>query len=170
MKKGGYWLFAMALSVLLCGCRPSANPNISARLVTEMVITEESTLHFTRRYYNANEKMQLILLYIRSLGPKFKPKEDPEQLQGQTICIHMRYADGSSKRYRQKDNLYFQEGDQPWERIDPEKGAALWRILLHTPSDPEPEMPRHIFLPRITGPWHVRGMHWHIRRQTEENT
>ena len=163
VKKKRFLCLLLTAALCLGGCVPRQDAGIRGQLVTQMVITEETSQKFTRRFYNTNEKMQLILLYIRSLGPKFTPEENPEALQGQTICIHMQCADGTQKIYRQKDQAYFQEGTGPWRRIDPERGSQLWRILIHTPSDPEPDRLRHSSLPRVTGGWQDKTAIWRIR-------
>jgi hypothetical protein len=137
----------------------------SGKIVESIVITAEETDQFTRRFYNVDEKMQLILLYLRSLGPKFQAKEDPHSQVGPMICITMYYSDGSQRIFRQKGQQYFQEGTGLWQTIDPEKGAALWRIVLHTPSDPEPDPLRHTALPRIDGNWQDPGSIWRIHKQ-----
>lgn len=152
MKKRSIAFLLAATLFLLTGCRPSQKEHIAAKMVTQITITCETCADFTRRYYNTNEKMQLILLYIRDLGPKFKPKEDPDSVYGRTICITMTCADGSSKIYRQKGNQYFQAGTQPWQSINMERGNDLWRIVLYTPSDPEPESLMHPSLPRQLRP------------------
>lgn len=164
MKKAGFWLLMLILLCVFSGCQPQRQMAINGKLVTQIVVTSEDHAQFTRRFYNTNEKMQLILLYIRSLGPRFTPEEDPESLPGRIICITMRCADGSQKIYRQKDTLYFQEGNSPWMQMDPERGSQLHRILVHTPSDPEPEPLEHMCLPRIAGPWQDRQAIWRIHR------
>lgn len=133
--------------LLLSGCRPTANQPIAGKLITDITITCQTCVDVTRRYYNTNEKMQLILLYIRDLGPRFKTKDDPESISGREISITMRCVDGTKKVYRQKNDRYFQAGLEEWTQIDPERGSALWRIVLHTPGDPEPPSAQRQQLP-----------------------
>ncbi len=163
MKKAGFGLLAAVLAALLVGCWVSRQPVITGNLVTQIVVTGENTDQYIRRFYNTDEKMQLILLYIRSLGPKFTPDEDPGTQKEPMLCITMHYADGSQKIFRQKGQQYFQEGMDTWRKIDPERGRDLWWIVLHTPADPEPNPLRHASLPRIVGPWQDPVSIWRIR-------
>lgn len=153
MKKRIAAMVLAAAFTLLTGCRPSVSGGVAGHLVTQITVTCETCTDFTRRYYNTAEKMQRILLYIRSIGPMFTPDADPEALAGRIICITMTCADNSQKIYRQKDTLYFQEGTGPWKQIDPEHGIQLWRILFETPSDPEKTRFLPDSLPRLPGNW-----------------
>jgi hypothetical protein len=127
----------LLLAFCLAGCRPQTHTDVASHIVTEITITCQTCNDFTRRHYNTHEKMQKILLYLRSIGPGFTPDEDPEPLAGRVICITLYRADGTTKIYRQKDDLYLQEGVGPWRKIKPEWGASLYQIILENDSDPE---------------------------------
>ncbi len=147
---------AMALAAaltFLTGCHRGTPGGVAGHMVTEITVTCETCTAFTRRYYNTPEKMQRILLYVRGIGPRFTPAEDPEALGGQTICITMTCADNSRKIYRQKDALYFQGGTGLWKQIDPAKGIDLWRLLHEMPSDPEDTPLIYESPPRLPGNW-----------------
>lgn len=130
-------LLFIILVIFTAGCRPQPQTDVAAHIVTEITITCQNCNDFTRRYYNTHEKMQKILLYLRSVSPGFTPEEDPEPLAGRVICITLHRADGSTKIYRQKGDRYLQEGTKPWKKIKPEFGAGLWQILLENASDEE---------------------------------
>lgn len=134
MKKVILWLL---LPFMLTGCQPRVHTDVSSHIVTEMTITCETCSEFTRRYYNTHEKMQKILLYLRSVSPGFTPDEDPEPLAGRVICITLQRADGTTKIYKQKGDRYLQEGTNAWKKIKPEWGATLYQIILENESDPE---------------------------------
>lgn len=151
MKKRLIAVYLAAVFCLLCGCHPVTRQDIASRIVTQITVTCETCSDFTRRFYNTNEKMQLILLYIRCLKPRFAPQTDPEPLAGRTICITVTCADNTTRIYRQKDNLYFQEGTGPWQQVRPDQGSDLWRIVLFTPSDPEAHPRLSPDLPRLRG-------------------
>ena len=128
------WVFLL-LWGLLAGCHPKKDTDVTAYIVTEITITCETCDQFTRRYYNTHEKMQKILLYLRSVSPGFTPNEDPEPLAGRVIYMTLHLANGSTKIYRQKNDLYLQEGHNPWKQIKSEWGANLYHILLENESD-----------------------------------
>ena len=128
----------LLLAFCLAGCKPKEHANVASHIVTGITITCESCNDFTRRHYNTHEKMQKILLYLRSVGPGFTPDEDPEPLSGRVIYITLYRADGTTKVYRQKGDRYLQEGTNPWKTIRADWGASLYQIILENDSDPEP--------------------------------
>lgn len=143
-------LILLLLSFCLTGCKPRVHTDVASHIVTEITITCETCNDFSQRYYNTHEKMQQILLYLRSVSPGFAPDEDPEPLAGRVICITLRRADGTTKIYRQKDDRYLQEGTSPWKKIKPEWGASLWQIIAQNESDPHPG--RNAYHP-LPGSW-----------------
>ena len=147
MKK---WLVLLVLTIFLSGCRPQEQTDVAAHIVTQITITCQTCDQFTRRYYNTHQKMQAILLYLRSVGPGFAPEEDPEPLAGRVICITLYRADGTTRIYRQKNDRYLQEGNGPWKKIKPEWGATLYQLLLENESDPETG--RDVYCP-LPGSW-----------------
>lgn len=130
-------MIVLYFALILGGCRPQAQTDVAAHVVKEITITCEGCTAFTRRYYNTHNKMQKILLYLRSVSPGTTPKEDPENLAGQVICITLRRADGSTKLYRQKNDRFLQEGTNPWRQIKPEWGVTLFQLILENESDPQ---------------------------------
>ena len=150
----------LLLSLILVGCRPVEEENVSAHIVKEITITCENCTSFTRRYYNTNSKMQKILLYLRSVSPGTASKEDPEELAGQVICITLRRVDGSTKLYRQKNDRYLQVGNDPWRKINPEWGVSLFQLIMENESDPETEPAGYHPLP---GSWQYNRL---VRRVT----
>lgn len=138
------------LAFLLTGCHRKSYTDVASQIVTEITVTCETCTDFTRRYYNTHKKMQPILLYLRAVTPGFKPDTDPEPLSDRVICIILQKADGTQKVYRQKADRYLQQDHGAWRKINPEWGAALYRILLENESDPQKRDFLHYELP---GSW-----------------
>jgi hypothetical protein len=125
----------IALFVLLgCMARPKPTP---PRIVTQIIVTCEGCSSLSRKYFNTDEKMQLILRQIRSIGIQDTPHEDPEMMKARTIQISLVFSDGSRKLYTQKSDRYFREESGPWKEIDPENARNLYLAILLTPSDEE---------------------------------
>ena len=146
-------LLFLLLVLFMAGCRPANPTDVASHIVTEIAVTCQSCNEYTRRYYNTHEKMQKILLYLRSVTPGFTPDEDPEPLAGRIVLITLHRADGTTKVYRQKGDRSLQEGNGPWKKIKPEWGASLWQLLQETESDPEEGRSTYRFLPRLPGLW-----------------
>ena len=130
-------LFFLLAVFFLTGCQPRVHTDVASHIVTEITITCQTCNDFDQRYYNTHKKMQPILLYLRSVSPGFTPDEDPEPLAGRVICITLYRADGTTRIYRQKGDLYLQEGKNSWKKIKPEWGATLYQIILENESDPQ---------------------------------
>lgn len=146
MKRAGAVFFAVVL--LLCGCRKEEI--VPHRVVTRIDVTCQAFDTYIHRSYTDSEKMQMILFHIRSIGQKHTPDVDPEALDSPTICITLRFSDGSTKIYRQKDNRFWQEDTQPWKKIGPENASGLWQTILTTPGDAEPDRAAAIPPPGIS--------------------
>lgn len=141
-------------ALLLCGCAPKPLPGPSASIVRRIVATAEGREYFLRRYYDTDEKMEPILLALRSLYPNFTAQQDVENLHLPTLCITLICSDGSEKLYRLKDVRYLQLGTGVWKQVDSGKAADLWQLIWDTPDDPEQSRTFHHSLPRIQGRWH----------------
>ena len=127
----------LGVFLLLTGCHRPDDGQMRAYLVKEVKVTSQSSDVTVHRYYNTSPKMQLILLYIRSVSSRLQPEVDPETVPGRLVQITTVNADSSQKEYLQKNDRYFLSDGQ-WRLINPEQGAKLWQLLLTIPSDPEP--------------------------------
>ncbi len=146
-------IFCLLLCFLLTGCsHQPERRGIASQIVKEITVSCQNGSRTVCRYYNTDEKMQRLLLYIRQLSPLFAADSDPEQLSGRTICITMTCSDGSRHIYRQKGDRYFQKGTGPWQKIGPGNTGRLWRIVLQTASDPRPPRLTDSPLPRLPHP------------------
>ena len=143
MKKWILWLTALLL-LTATGCRAKQEPK-PLKVVSEIVVNCENCASLTRRYYNTEEKMQMVLGHIRKVGIQDTPEIDPETLSSRLININIIFSDGSRKVYSLKGNCYFRESGGTWKEISEEKAAEFYLDLLLTPSDEEP--PR-LFRPR----------------------
>lgn len=135
MKK---WILCLTALVLMavtgCGKRQEPKP---LKVVTQIVVNCENCASLTRRYYNTEEKMQMVLQHIRGIGIQDTPQIDPETIQSRVIHINIIFSDGSRKVYSMKSNNYFREGNGPWKEINADIAAAFYLDLLLTPSDEE---------------------------------
>ena len=127
---------ALLLLVGLLGCmaRPKPKP---PRIVTQIHVICDGCASLSRKYFHTDEKMQLILQQIRSIGIRDTPEEDPEAWKARTIQISLIFSDGSRKLYTLKSDRYFREDSGAWKQIDPEQARNLYLAILLTPSDEE---------------------------------
>ena len=133
-------LFICALVIglwMLGGCHHYTNGDFDSNLVTKIVITSQTDTETVYRHYDDPQKMRQVLLYIRSISTPFATLPEPEEPLEQSISITTFSADQTVKTYQQKGTLYFQEGADGWQKIDPEKGRRLWMLIQAMPSDPE---------------------------------
>lgn len=127
----------VAAALLFGGCHRSKNIGVQRNVVTRIVIECEYQGYQFRRQYTSPEKMRQVLLYIRSVRSPFTVEPGEDALMGSSIRITTVSADETTKTYHQINDRYFREGLSGWEKIDPEKAAKLWDVILTTPSDPE---------------------------------
>ena len=135
MKKAIQLFTLFCLSIVsMCGCaQTEATP--LCRVVTSVDISCQQEDVLISRHYTNMEKMENVLLYLRLLKPGRKPQTDPEELDADVYEITVSLSDGEKKTYRQKDHRYLAEGDRPWQTIDPEQAAGLYRLMRQQPSD-----------------------------------
>ncbi len=133
MRKRKLWLAALVLLALLgCSAKKPPKPH---RVVTSISVTCSNCAVLQRRYYNTEEKMQLVLQKIREIGLRDTPDRDPEAIVGRTMHIIITFSDGTQKIYSQKNDRYFREGSGPWTQVDAALGAQLYLTILQTPGD-----------------------------------
>lgn len=139
--------------LMLCACTPKAPQGPSSSIVRQILVTAEGREYFLRRFYNTDEKMEPILLSLRSLYPNFTAQQDVENMHLPVLCITLTCSDGTEKLYRLKDVRYLQSGTGPWKQVDTGKAAQLWQLIWDTPDDTEQPLTFHHPLPRIHGRW-----------------
>ena len=131
--KIGTWI--LSFFFLLSGCTRKQTP-ASFPLVTEITVQYENGPIQGQLSYTDDEKMQLILTYLRLLKPYGQPTEDPESAEGTLFEISLHYADGGSAVYRQKADRYLKSGEEPWLCIPPQKATELSVLLGYLEEDP----------------------------------
>lgn len=142
------WLILLAAVLLLLGCgvkQPEAVP----KLVQSITVVARHGDITERRFFNTDEKMQVLLHHIRSIGIRDTPDMDPEALSGPVIEITLRFSDGTFKAYTHKADRYFREDNGPWKQIAPEKTQGLYQLLMLMEADPEPKLRSLPFLKGI---------------------
>ena len=131
------WMILFAAAVILLGCvakHQDAVPN----LVQSITVVARHGDQTDRRFFNTDEKMQVLLHHIRSIGIRDTPDVDPETVSGAVIEITLFFSDGSLKAYTHKGDRYFREDNGPWKQIAPEKVQGLYQLLMLMEADPEP--------------------------------
>lgn len=131
------WLILLGAVVLLLGCTVK-QPQFSPRLVQSVTVIIRHGNQVDRRFFNTDEKMQVILHHIRAIGIQDTPDEDPENISGTLIEITLAFSDGTFKAYTHKGERYFREDGGPWKQIAPEKVQGLYQLLMLMEGDPEP--------------------------------
>ena len=136
MKKWVKIFFVLVIISLFSGCRQGfSQKSTSSNLVSSITITCESCGNFSRRDYSSPEKMRLILLCIRKLGPDFPARTDVDAIAGKTLCITLSCADGSRITYRIKNNQYIQKNAGQWRQINLDNASGFFQLIMNTPSD-----------------------------------
>ena len=132
------WLIIFAATLVLLGCgvkQPQAVP----KLVQSITVVARHGDQVDRRFFNTDEKMQVLLHHIRAIGLRDTPDVDPETIGGAVIEITLSFSDGTFKAYTHKGDRYFREDNGPWKQIAPEKVQGLYQLLMLMEDDPEPK-------------------------------
>ena len=145
MKKILIFFFSLVISPSLCGCQaPQSADPAAASLVQALHIRCTQNGEAMEFYCTHPEKVRLILLCIRTLGPDFPARVDVEALEGRTITLSMYCADGATREYRLKNNQYLQKDHGPWRKINADHAAGFYQLLL-TLADADAGMHRRLW-------------------------
>ena len=120
--------------MLLSACHRYSNDRVAHKIVKQIIITGQSEGETFHRYYDTPDKMRKVLHYIRNVSGGFNAQTDPSD-SSRTIRITTVHNDDTQKVYLQKENQYFQTGNEGWTQIDPELGASFWEWIRQIPSD-----------------------------------
>ena len=129
------WIITvLSFSLLLGNAIPDAAP--PCHVVTQVRVEwTEDGIDFSR-IYTEHEKMNKLLLYLRSLKPV--PIHDPPtDAENPLYSVHLIMSDGSSKVFQQLGLFYFHENAAQWQAVDPETAIRLPLILAAIPGDIE---------------------------------
>ena len=131
-------MLLLAVAILLAGCTAiPSREDIRGHMVTEITVTGDIGDTSTQRYYNHPDKIRMILLTIRRLGPDFPALVDVEAVEGKTLCMQMVCMDGRQIVYRIKGNLYLQKDGGAWRQVNREAVWDFSELLLQIPVDEE---------------------------------
>ena len=130
MARFGKMLIITAAALFLWGCSPqeAAQP---PHVGVQILVQDEKNRPL--RQYTQPEKLQKVLLKLRTLGYTGLPETDPEGLSGDAV-------------YQLRRGLYFHRDDRPWKKIDPERAAELESLLQNLPGD---ELPTAAVFPSL---------------------
>ena len=136
MKKWVKFFLILAIIFTCSGCNRSfSQSSVASSMVSSITVTCESCDSFTRRDYSSPEKLRLILLCIRQLGPDFPAKTDVDALAGKTLHISLTCTDGNRITYRIKNNQYLRKNGGPWRQINGNSASGFYQLLLMLPED-----------------------------------
>lgn len=127
-------IFILSIFLLLSGCGRKEDVS-SFPLVTEITVHYENGPVNGQLSYTEDEKMQLILTYLRLLKPYGQPPENPEAADGTLFQIVLHHSDGGSTTYQQKADRYLKSGEKPWLCIPPQKAMELSTLLGYLEED-----------------------------------
>ena len=124
----------LLLCITLAGCCPQKSPTAPCRVVSAISAEYDSgSMQLSRRYAD-QEKIRMILDYLRLLSPVDVTDSYPSALSGQAnVTLH--FSDGSQRVYTQTGDGFLRQDDGPWQRIDPEKDKELQLLLSFLESD-----------------------------------
>ncbi len=138
MKQRKIW-YAVVLSILiLTGCAGNRRPqgeSTAPRVVTSIDITGTVGEQDLQIHYTSQEKMDVILNYLRILRQRGQAYTDPEKLPGDSYQITVHLSDGNRRVYRQHANRFLAKDDAPWYHVRQEHAEYLGLILQAMPSD-----------------------------------
>ena len=128
-------LFMCFSLIFLPGCKDASSKKALCRVVTQVDITgREKDVEIHRRYTDT-QKMQWVLIYLRTLNPGIKPQSPPETALAETYEISLKFSDGSEKIYRQADHRFLSQDFHPWQSIEPGRASGLYTLMRKLPSD-----------------------------------
>ncbi len=126
------WLMMFCFS----GCAaPQSGEEKPLSLVTDVTVSYHYGDMHIRRHFTDTDKIDIVLYYLYHLSPGGTPKEDPEQIWGDSCRILVTESDGSRHIYRQQGGRYLSVDNRPWQKVSPKKSAVLFSLLLNLESD-----------------------------------
>ena len=134
MMKIKLGILILSLFLFLPGCSQEKSPS-SFPLVTEITVHYENGPIHGQLHYTEDDKMQLILTYLRLLKPYGQPPENPETANGTLFQITLHHSDGGTTLYQQKADRYLKSGEKPWLCIPTPKAMELSLLLGYLEED-----------------------------------
>lgn len=129
-------VFLCFFLVFLPGCsKKAAQAKPLCRVVTAAeIIGQEKGVQIHRKYTDT-QKIQWVLLYLRTIEPDIRPTVPPENPASRyEICLT--FSSGERKIFRQAAHRFFCAQPRSWHAIDPAQAAGLYALLRQVPGDP----------------------------------
>ena len=126
------WVISV-LSFCLLGANPQSQPP-SCRVVRQITVQWTESGQQINRLYTIPEKMDKLLIYLRSLDPVPQDAAS-EEIATPVYRIVVSLSDGSVVCYTQQGLTNFRKGSDSWQVIDPEDAIRLPLILAAIPGD-----------------------------------
>ena len=128
-------VFLCFFLAFLPGCsKQTTQTKPLCRVVTAVEIVGQEKGVQIHRKYTDTQKMQWVLLYLRTLQPDIRPSASP-QATVSLYEISLTFSSGERKTFRQAAHRFFCADPRSWHVIDPARAAGLYAILRHVPSD-----------------------------------
>ena len=130
-------IFFITLCILLCSCTHyvSTGENHPVRVVTRIDILTNTDSTTQKYSYTNNDKMAVILHYLRNLQPDKTTPITPDTFRSDSYEIRLIMSDGSQTVYRQIYDEYLQKNGGRWHSIDRTLGSILPKVLKGMSSD-----------------------------------
>lgn len=125
-------MLAVGILGLAGGC---GRKKPGVRVVDRISVRWEEDGTLIQQVYESQDKMQLILNKLRTLGQRFSSETDPDQLEVPTVTVTLLYSDGRQKEYQIKPDRYVRVGQAPWQQADPRQVTSLRLLLQSLPGD-----------------------------------
>ena len=129
-------IIALALVFGILGmCSGCLRKKSALRVVEQIRVQWDEDGSRICQVYEDQEKMQLILNKVRTLGQRFSVDRDPETLNVTTLTMTLFYSDKTHREYQIKPDRYVRIGQAPWQQANPKQVTALRLLLQSLPGD-----------------------------------
>lgn len=123
----------------IAACRNNSDQKAPlCRVVTQVDIHGQEKDVQIHRHYTDNQKIQWVLIYLRTLNVSVKPQAPGENQTNSHYEISLTFSDGNHKVFHQTAHRFYRQQQRPWHAIDPAQAAGLYKLLRALPSDTDP--------------------------------
>lgn len=128
-----FLIFCLTLS----GCSSGRDNYVPpSRIVAAVDIYCQKPSGNLHRHYQAQEKMEAVLHYVRLLEPNGPTPVTEEAMQGPLYEIVVHLQDGGKRIHRQRAETFAALHRRYWGTIDRSLGLRLGHLMALLPSDP----------------------------------
>ena len=117
-----------------CGEKSTSKAPL-VRVVTAVEIQGREKEVMFSRCYTTPQKMQPILIYLRTLDPDIRPVATEKIRPINATQIKLKFSDGKEKNYYQIAHKFISENYKFSYSIEPAKTAELYRLISLLPTD-----------------------------------